>query len=205
MIRTVFAASFAAFVALSLTTPAQASGSGQDVVRGSANDKVVNTFGSCVRTKWDAENDLCAAPKAKPEPVAEPAPAPAPKAPEISSEQRTIYFDYKKSDISPKGKEKLDTLAGMIRNSSNIKEAKVVGYTDDIGGSDYNVKLSERRADAVNRYLASRINIPTEVLEVRGLGKSNPTTDCPAGMKKPKRIECLAKDRRVEVELVYEK
>lgn len=196
------AVSVVVLAALAVAMPARASGSAHDAVRSAKTDKVVNSFGSCVRTKWDAAEDICAPAVPKPEPVTKLIPAPPP---EISREQRSIYFEYKKSEISPKGKEKLDTLAALIRSSGAIKQARVVGYTDVIGGDNYNIKLSERRAGAVNKYLASRITVPTEVLTVKGLGESSPITDCSEKMSRKKRIDCLAKDRRVEVELVYEK
>lgn len=179
-----------------------------DSVRDERGQTAVTTKGTCVRTKWNSDSDPCA-PKVVEVPKPAPAPAPvvppAPKPPEIALEQRTIYFDFDKSVLKPEGMAKLDSLAGMIKTNDKITKASVVGYADMMGEDDYNVKLSERRASAVNDYLRTRIAIPTEVLSVRALGESRPTASCDSEKNRAKKIDCLAPDRRVEVEFTYQK
>lgn len=168
--------------------------------------------GDCVNTMWDGKEDPCAAPRRKEPKIAEPVPEPArplppkPAPQEFGQEQRSIYFDFNKDTLKDEGKAKLDALAAAIQKHKEVTKATVVGYADEIGGmSKYNVKLSEQRAEHVMSYLSSRITIPVEKAQVRGLGATNSQTDCPAKMKRKERIECLAKDRRVEVELTFEK
>lgn len=177
-----------------------------DSVRDERGQTAITTKGTCVRTKWQSDSDPCAPKKVEaPKPAPAPVPPPAPKPPEIALEQRTIYFDFDKSVLKPEGMAKLDSLAGMIKANDKITKASVVGYADMMGEDDYNVKLSERRASAVNDYLRTRIAVPTEVLSVRALGESRPTASCESEKKRTKKIECLQPDRRVEVEFTYQK
>jgi len=56
----------------------------------------------------------------------------------------------------------------------------------------------------VKKYLDGKINIPTEVTDIRGLGESNSVTDCKKIKARKAKIACLAKDRRVEVQFQYQ-
>lgn len=170
----------------------------KDTVSDKRANIVVNTFGNCVRTKWDSASDACAQPVAEaPAPVVEPAA-------QLSQEQRTLYFDFNKSNLTSESVQKLDTLSAAVRASKGVVRADIVGYADEIGGDDYNVKLSERRSHAVKGYLDQQISIPTEVAAVRGLGETNSVTDCKAIKARKAKIACLAKDRRVEVQFQYQ-
>ncbi len=178
-------------------TPARAE-TLQETVRDENAQIVTTKTGNCVRTKWQGPDDICAP---KPVPVVQAPPPPPP--PQIALEQRTIYFDFNKDSITGESAQKLDALAAIVQSSPSIKRANVVGYTDEIGSDSYNQKLSEHRAYAVRDYLAHRISIPTDVAEIRGLGKSY-TATCKQKNRK-ERISCLAPDRRVEVEFTYQK
>lgn len=166
----------------------------------SSGNVVVSSSGACVRTKWSANDDVCA--PTPPPPAPQPAPPPPPQ---VSLEQRTIYFEFNKDRLTGEAITKLDTLVSVITGSDRIVKATVVGYADDIGSSDYNYKLSQKRASAVEQYLDSRVNIPTSSRTVRGAGESQPVTSCDTRMGRNERISCLARDRRVEVELTYQK
>jgi len=67
----------------------------------------------------------------------------------------TVYFDFDKSEIKPEAKVKLDAL---VEKLSDAKEYEVVvgGHTCNIGTDEYNMGLSERRAEAVVKYLLSK-------------------------------------------------
>ena len=140
----------------------------------------------------------------KPEPKPEPAPAvtPKPEAPVTV----TIYFDFNQSAVRPGESSKLDDFAARIKGRSfdRIEEA---GHADRIGASDYNMGLSKRRADAVQAYLASK-GVDTARVRVEAKGESDSVTGdaCkdlgPENRKNRKLIECLQRDRRVEVSLV---
>lgn len=165
---------------------------------------VRNTFGNCVRTKWQADADACApAPEPAPAPVVQ-APPPPP-APVVSLDQRTIYFDFDSEKLTPESVSKLDALVAIIKSSNQIIQAGVIGYADEMGNEEYNMALSQKRADAVRQYLDSRVTIDTRVLELRGLGESNPVTNCAEVKARAEKIACLAQDRRVEVAFKYKK
>ncbi len=176
-----------------------ANGGDNKVVMDERSQVIKNTFGNCVRTKWDANNDVCA-PKAKPvpQPVVA-APAPPPPAPKIGREARTIYFDFNKSHLNPEGIRKLNELVSHIKRSKHIIGAGIAGFADRIGSDDYNLALSKKRAKAVYEYVSERVQINTEILDIRAVGENAPVTDCSKDLKRSKAIQCLARDRRVEV------
>jgi OOP family OmpA-OmpF porin len=186
---------------LGFAATASASSNAREVVNDNGSNLVTNTFGNCVRTKWQSADDVCAPKKPEPKPVVM-APAPAP-APVISQDARTVYFNFDDASLSAEAIAKLDALSQTVASSKGIVSASVVGYADKIGNSDYNVKLSETRAGAVKQYLDTKLNIPTSVAAVQGLGSVTSTTQCD-GMKRAEKINCLASDRRVEVQFKYQ-
>lgn len=196
------AAACAALISISGMS-AHAAGGENKPVYDERGDIPVNTFGNCVRTKWDAANDPCAPPA--------PAPAPAPvvvappPAPVINREARTVYFEFNKSTLTPDATQKLDTLVGLIQKSDQIIGAGIAGFADRIGSDDYNLELSKKRAKSVYDYLSERVTINTQILDIRALGENAPITDCAKDLKRSKEISCLQQDRRVEVVFQYQK
>jgi outer membrane protein OmpA-like peptidoglycan-associated protein len=69
----------------------------------------------------------------------------------------------------------------------------VYGHTDSTGADQYNMDLSQRRADAVSRYLISR-GVSSARLQAKGMGESYPVAD-------NNTAEGRAKNRRVEVKI----
>ncbi|MDP9127207.1 MAG: OmpA family protein [Pseudomonadota bacterium] len=167
----------------------------RDVVRDSEGQIVHSSNGNCVRTQWSACTDQCGA---APQQATRQAVA------ELTQEDRTIYFPFNKATLTPAAKRRLDTLANVLSSNDRVQEAKVVGYADRIGSVSYNDKLSQKRAEAVRAYLVSRGYTKSRVTETRWFGKSVPATHCPAKLARPKLIQCLQRDRRVEVEIVYQ-
>lgn len=167
----------------------------QDNVFTDGMQKVVSSSGKCVRTKWRTADDACA-------PAPAPAPQPTPAA-RMVLDQRTIYFDFNKSDLTPESIAKLNALIAAVQQSPDVRRAIILGYADEIGSDTANKKLSEARAAAVNGYLSSYLTIPTSVLMVDGKGATNSVTNCPKSMQRAQRIQCLAADRRVEIQFDY--
>ncbi len=66
-----------------------------------------------------------------------------------------IYFDFDKAVLRPEAIADLDKLVGTLSQSKSY-DVVVGGHTCDIGGEGYNMKLSERRAQAVVKYLLSK-------------------------------------------------
>ncbi len=137
-------------------------------------------------------------------PVVAPAPAPAP---EVQTKHFTlksdVLFNFNKSTLKPEGQQALDQLYSQLSNL-DPKDGSVVvlGFTDRIGSDAYNQGLSEKRAQSVVDYLISK-GIPSDKISARGMGESNPVTGNTCDNVKPRAalIDCLAPDRRVEIEV----
>jgi OOP family OmpA-OmpF porin len=78
----------------------------------------------------------------------------------------------------------------------------VTGHTDLIGSDAYNQKLSERRANAVRKYLAAH-GIDATRIKSEGKGKNEPVVDCKGVRGTKSLIECLAPNRRVVVDATH--
>ena len=87
--------------------------------------------------------------------------------------ETSVRFGFNRDMLTKDAKEALDQIAA---NAPNVKDYIFVvkGFTDSIGGADYNYSLSRRRADAVIQYLAAQHNVPAYKIYVIGLGKNNP-------------------------------
>jgi outer membrane protein OmpA-like peptidoglycan-associated protein len=161
--------------------------------------------GTCVRTKWMNPSDPCAPA------VAVPPPEPAPPQVQVqeqvrtvmSREDRTIYFGFNLASLTPEMQQRLDTLATNMRADSQVRGARIVGYADRIGNPSYNEQLSKKRAENVRKYLVSKGMINTQIADTRWYGEQNPATTCDSKLKRPELINCLQRDRRVEVELDF--
>ncbi len=142
-----------------------------------------------------------------PAPVVEappPPPPPPPPAPRKVTFSADAFFEFNKAILKPAGKEALDKFAAELRQT-RFDVVTVTGHTDRIGSHDYNMDLSQRRADSVKDYLVSA-GIPASKIAARGTDGSDPVTkpgQC-VGHERPANktlIACLQPDRRVEVEV----
>jgi outer membrane protein OmpA-like peptidoglycan-associated protein len=102
-------------------------------------------------------------------------------------------FDFDKAELKPAGQEQLKAYREDAKSGlSRADLIRVTGHTDNIGKADYNMKLSQQRANAVSDYLKS-IGVTTK-MEVVGEGLSRPIFD-------NRTKEGRAQNRRVEVEV----
>jgi outer membrane protein OmpA-like peptidoglycan-associated protein len=84
-----------------------------------------------------------------------------------------INFDYNSADISAKSLTSVQALGKALTNPDLKGSTFVVaGHTDAAGGESYNQDLSERRADAIKKYLVDRYGIAGSDLVTVGYGKS---------------------------------
>lgn len=107
---------------------------------------------------------------------------------------RNIYFDYDNSDIRPDAALELDNVLSFLKSAPTAK-IELSAHTDSRGSADYNLKLSQRRADSAVDYLASH-GIARERLIAKGYGFTRMVNDCGKGSKCTE--EEHAKNRRVE-------
>ena len=101
-----------------------------------------------------------------------------------------VNFDNDKATLRPEAKATLDQMAAELKEWGNVK-VEVAGHTDSKASDAYNMKLSERRANAVRDYLISK-GIEADRLTAKGYGESQPIAD--NGTE-----EGRAKNRRVEL------
>ena len=104
-----------------------------------------------------------------------------------------VLFDFNKFVLKPEAKEALDVVADVIKDG-NYKMVEVIGYTDNIGSDEYNLKLSLQRAQSVADYLMYCENIDPGKIKIEGKGKADPIADNSTE-------EGRAKNRRVEIKL----
>ena len=103
-----------------------------------------------------------------------------------------ILFDFDKADIKPESKAQLDQMAALMKANPALK-VHIVGHTDNRGAIDHNLALSQRRAEAVVRALATQYGIPAARMVARGLGPFAPvaTNDTEDGRAKNRRVEIV--------------
>jgi len=100
-----------------------------------------------------------------------------------------ISFDFDSAEIKPAFRNSLDKVADVLVRYEK-SDVRVVGHTDSIGSATYNQTLSERRAAAVERYLADS-GVAASRLSSAGAGESQPrdTNDTEAGRQLNRRVE----------------
>ena len=106
-----------------------------------------------------------------------------------------FLFDFDKDTLTTKGKEVVDNVAAQLK-SSKAQQVKVAGYTDRLGSVNYNLDLSQRRANMVKARLVQQG--VTAQIEAVGYGKANQVKACDGESGQALR-DCLRPNRRVEI------
>jgi outer membrane protein OmpA-like peptidoglycan-associated protein len=103
-----------------------------------------------------------------------------------------IYFDTDKAEVKPESKAALDELAKLLQGSPALK-VYIVGHTDNQGALDYNLALSQKRAEAVAHALARTYNIESGRMAAKGVASLAPTAsnDAETGRAKNRRVELV--------------
>ena len=104
---------------------------------------------------------------------------------------RGVHFDFNKSKIRPGDAAVLDEAASTLKANPDV-DIDVNGYCDAIGGENYNLRLSDRRSDAVVDYLIND-GINASRLHPHGYGKSGfvATNDTAEGRAQNRRVELV--------------
>ena len=108
--------------------------------------------------------------------------------------ETSVHFAFNRDNLTPKAEETLDQLAAQISATKGYIIA-LEGGTDSVGSADYNYDLSQRRANSVIQYLATKYNVPAHKIYVIGLGKDKP-------VESNKTSSGRADNRRVDVRLM---
>ncbi|MBM0106339.1 OmpA family protein [Steroidobacter sp. S1-65] len=85
-----------------------------------------------------------------------------------------VAFDHDSDRLQPQAFATLDQAAATLRLNPDLR-IEVAGHTDGLGSEAYNLRLSQRRAETVRRYLIEKG--VTNELRVRGYGESEPIAD----------------------------
>jgi outer membrane protein OmpA-like peptidoglycan-associated protein len=107
-----------------------------------------------------------------------------------------VLFATGKAVLLPGATLTVDRLADFLRNRAAL-HVVIEGHTDSVGGEDYNLDLSQRRALAVGTALVSR-GVAAERLESRGRGEVYPSAsnDSPGGRQQNRRVEIIFSDEK---------
>jgi outer membrane protein OmpA-like peptidoglycan-associated protein len=105
-----------------------------------------------------------------------------------------VLFDTGQATLKPGADRALDRLAQFRKDSPN-SAVLIEGHTDSVGTDDYNLALSQRRAQSVADALSSR-GISSDRVQTKGLGKAYPvaSNDTQAGRQQNRRVEIVFSD-----------
>lgn len=106
----------------------------------------------------------------------------------------SVRFNFDSYELTPEAKDALNQLASQIKDRDNFI-LEIQGFADWVGSDAYNNQLTQRRADAVRRYIAEQHNIALFRMHILGFGEVRPVAD-------NKTPEGRAENRRVEIRLL---
>jgi outer membrane protein OmpA-like peptidoglycan-associated protein len=111
-----------------------------------------------------------------------------------------VLFATGKAEVAAGGLRSIDKLAEFLKKNPN-RNLLIEGHTDNTGNEDFNLKLSQQRADAVRDQLVSR-GIAPERITTRGYGPKYPAVDndSSAGRQQNRRVEVLVLNEGVSAE-----
>jgi len=100
-----------------------------------------------------------------------------------------VLFDFDSAEIKSEAHPMLDEAVVILKKTPKIK-VEVDGHTDNIGPAEYNMMLSERRANAIMKYFVDN-GVEAERLTVKGFGLTKPAAgnDTKEGRAKNRRVE----------------
>jgi outer membrane protein OmpA-like peptidoglycan-associated protein len=125
------------------------------------------------------------APMAAPKPT-----APAAPAAQVEAAKFLVFFDWDKATLTPEARRVIASAADEFKKIGSTRIV-ATGYTDLSGTPQYNLALSERRADAVKAELV-RLGVPAAVITTIGKGEADPLVPTKDGVRE-------AQNRRVEI------
>jgi outer membrane protein OmpA-like peptidoglycan-associated protein len=112
-----------------------------------------------------------------------------------------VLFETGKYALSTDAQLKLAKLSGIIQAHPGLNLA-VEGYTDTTGAADFNMKLSQQRADTVRQFLIAQ-GLSADTITSKGLGEADPIADnsTAAGRKLNRRVEIIVSGKVIGISL----
>lgn len=104
-----------------------------------------------------------------------------------------IFFETGSSTLLKESFVELNTLVGLLNENPKLR-VEIGGHTDNVGNAEYNMNLSQHRADAVKNYLVEK-GIEANRLQSKGYGFSKPIADNDSEQNR-------AKNRRTEIKII---
>ena len=116
--------------------------------------------------------------------------------------QEAVHFDFNSSKLTAETQQYLVNLADLLKTSGTVSYVHITGHADKIGEEKYNDRLSNKRADKVVAFLKKQgFDYPTQVVESKG--EAYPISHCDVTLPKDQLVACVAKDRRVDIDIIY--
>jgi OmpA-OmpF porin, OOP family len=112
-----------------------------------------------------------------------------------------VTFDNDSATLTPASGPLLDHVAADLKRHPRLK-VELRGYTDNVASTEYNLQLSQRRADAVRDYLISR-GAGQDQLTAKGFGEADPiaSNNTPMGRLANRRVVMQIADNPGDVEV----
>lgn len=141
--------------------------------------------------------DAAPAAAALPPPAQAEAPAPAPasadareasRSASLSRDLERVHFEFDSAELTHDARAVLARDADALRGGSVA--AVVEGHCDDVGTTEYNLALGERRAEAARRYLVT-LGVAPDSLRTVSYGEERPLDATPTGRPSNRRAEIL--------------
>ena len=113
----------------------------------------------------------------------------APKEMTIVLDERSLNFDFDKSNVKPQYYDLLKNIKEFVEQ--NNYEITIVGHTDSIGSNAYNFKLSRRRAESVKAKLLEFGLTEDRIIGIEAMGEAQPiaTNETKEGRAQNRRVE----------------
>jgi len=110
----------------------------------------------------------------------------------------SVNFKFDSYQLTPEAITALDQLAAQIKDRENFI-LEIEGFADSTGSDQYNNQLTQKRANAVQRYLAEQHSIPLFRMRILGFGEVRPVADnnTRAGRAQNRRVEIRLLTRSV--------
>lgn len=110
-----------------------------------------------------------------------------------------IQFEYDKAVIKEESYDLLREIAETIEKNPHIQQLRIEGHASSEGSDDYNLKLSQARAQAVLNHLVEKGNIKPERLIAQGFGEQQPIADnaTDVGKEANRRVEFIITKQEV--------
>ena len=115
----------------------------------------------------------------------------------VYSVDETVLFDTDKADIKPSAAATLQQITGSIGQRYATQQVRVLGFADSRGDKSYNRELSEKRAEAVKKYLVDTGKIDASRVSVEPMGEAQPVASnaTAAGRQENRRVEIAVRTR----------